>query len=74
MDAGLLAQYVVVGLAVLASGVYLFVTRFPRQARQLRGRLALRLVDSGRPRLAGLGRRLAPPSARKDCGGCGGCD
>ena len=74
MDAGLLAQHVLVALAVFASGAYVFVTRFPRHARRLRGHVALRLVDSGRPRLARWGRRLAPAAVRNGCGGCDGCD
>lgn len=75
MDAGLALQYVVVALAVIASAVYVVRTRFPGTVRHLRGRLAIRLVDSGSTRLSRLGRRLAPkPRAQDACGACGGCD
>lgn len=75
MDAGLALQYAVVALAVIASAAYVFRTRFPATARRLRGWLAIRLVDSGSPVLARVGRRIAPrPRAQDACGGCGGCD
>lgn len=74
MQAALFAQYVAVGLAVAASAAYVGLTRFPRQARALRGWVALRLVDSGRPGLSRLGRRIAPPPVHTPCGGCNGCD
>jgi len=68
-------QYVVVGVAVIASALYVFLTRFPGTARRLRGWIAIRLVDSGSATLATLGRRLAPkPRAQDGCGTCGGCD
>ena len=74
MDA-LALQYVIVGAAVLASALYVFLTRFPGTARRLRGWIAIRLVDSGSATLAKCGRRLAPrPRARDGCGTCGGCD
>jgi hypothetical protein len=74
MDAGLLVQYVLVGLAVAASAGYVVLTRFPRMARRLRGKLALGLVDSGRPALVRLGRKIAPDPSASRCGGCSGCD
>lgn len=74
MGAGLLLQYVLVGLAVVASLCYVVATRCPRLVRRLRGRLALVLVDSGRPSLARLGRRIAPAPTASRCGGCSGCD
>lgn len=75
MDAGLLVQYLIVALAVLASAGYVVWTRMPRQVRRVRGRLALRLVDSSSPRWQRLGRRIAPPpAAGSACGGCNGCD
>ena len=75
MGAGLVLQYVVIALAVIASVVYVFRTRFPGTARRLRGWLAIRLVDSGSPKLAILGRRFAPaPRAQDTCGACDGCE
>jgi hypothetical protein len=75
MNRALALQYVVVGAAVAASLVYVFLTRFPGTARRLRGWIAIRLVDSGSPALAKAGRRIAPkPRAQDGCGTCGGCD
>ena len=74
MDAGLLVQYALVGLAVAASAAYVVATRFPEAVRRVRGRLALGLVDSGRPALARVGRRIAPAPLTPGCGGCSGCD
>lgn len=75
MDAGHALQEVVVALAVVASAVYVFRTRFPGTARRLRGWIAIRLVDSGSSAMAKLGRRLAPaPRAQDACGSCDGCE
>jgi len=75
VEAGLALQYVVVALAVLASIVYVVRTRLPATTRRLKGWIAIRLIDSGSPRLATLGRRIAPvPRAKDGCGSCGGCD
>lgn len=75
VETGLLLQYLIVGLAVAASLAYVVWTRFPGTVRRVRGWCALRLVDSGRPRLARLGRAIAPaPRAGGSCGGCDGCD
>ena len=75
MDAGLAVQYVLVALAVIASVVYVLRTRFPEATRRLRGWVAIRFIDSGSPRLATLGRRIAPaPRAKDGCGSCGGCE
>ena len=75
MDAGLAVQYVLVALAVIASVVYVLRTRFPEATRRLRGWVAIRFIDRGSPRLATLGRRIAPaPRAKDGCGSCGGCD
>lgn len=75
MDAALALQYLAVGAAVVASLLYVFLTRFPGTARRLRGWIAIRLVDSGSPAFAKLGRRVAPkPRAQDGCGSCGGCD
>ncbi|WP_133498583.1 DUF6587 family protein [Cognatilysobacter terrigena] len=75
MDAGRALQDVVVALAVIASAVYVFRTRFPGTARRLRGWIAIRLVDSGSPMFGKIGRRLAPaPRAQDACGSCDGCE
>ncbi|HEY4581883.1 MAG TPA: DUF6587 family protein [Lysobacter sp.] len=75
MEAGLALQYAVVALAVLASLAYVLRTRFPQSVRRVRGWLAIRLIDSGSPRLSRLGRRLAPaPHGGSGCdSGCSGC-
>ncbi|GAB6197481.1 DUF6587 family protein [Lysobacter xanthus] len=74
MHAGLALQYVVIALAALASALYVVRTRMPGTTRRLRGWVALRLVDSGVPRLTRLGRRIAPPARVQDaCGACDGC-
>lgn len=74
MDAGLLAQYVVVALAVVASLAYVVATRLPGSVRRWRGWLAMRLVESGSVRASALGRRIAPAPRAGGCGSCGGCD
>jgi hypothetical protein len=74
MEPGLLVQHVLVGLAVVASAGYVVVTRFPAPVRRVRARLALILVRSRRPAVAGLGRRIAPAPSAARCGGCDGCD
>lgn len=72
--AGLVLQYLLVGLAVLASAWVVLRRQFPQTARRLRVALALALLRPGRPRwLQALGRRIAPPPAAGG-GGCGGCD
>jgi len=76
MDRGLLLQYAIIALAVLASAWVVLKKQFPGVVRRLRGALALWLVKPQRsPRLQALGRRLAPPASGGDggCGGCGGC-
>ena len=75
MDGALVLQYLAVAVAVGASALYVFLTRFPGTARRLRGWLAIRLVDSGSAPFARLGRRIAPkPRAQDGCGTCDGCD
>ncbi|AXK72213.1 hypothetical protein DWG18_07900 [Lysobacter sp. TY2-98] len=75
MDAGRTLQEIIVALAVIASAVYVFRTRFPGTARRLRGWVAIRMVDSGSPRLEKWGRRLAPvPRAQDACGSCNSCE
>ena len=75
MHAGLALQYAIVAAAVVASALYVFRTRFPGTWRRLRGWIAIRLVDSGSPALARVGRRVAPaPRAGGGCGSCDGCE
>ena len=73
MDAGLLAQYAVIALAVLASIGVVMRKQFPNATRRLRIALALPLLRDGQPAwMRSLGRWVAPPA--KGEGGCGGCD
>lgn len=76
MDAGLLAQYVIIALAVLASAWFVAKRQFPNAVRRLRIATAVPLVREGRaPWLQRLGRWIAPPSSLNDgaCGGCSSC-
>ena len=76
MSAGLLAQYIVIALAVLVSAVVVMHKQFPNATRRLRIALALPLLRDGRPTwLRALAKKIAPPGqgAGKDCGGCNGC-
>jgi hypothetical protein len=77
MDASLLAQYVVIALAVLVSAGFVAKRQFPDSVRRLRIALAVPMVREGRPLwLRNLGRRIAPPGRVTEgaCGGCNGCD
>ena len=77
MDGGLLAQYGVIALAVLASAVFVARKQFPGAVRRLRIALAIPLVRDGRaPWLRRIGGAIAPPGqgAGGSCGGCNGCD
>jgi len=76
MGAGLLAQYVLIALAVLASAGFIARRQFPAGMRRLRIACAVPLVREGRaPWLQRIGRSLAPPPASaKTCGSCNGCD
>ena len=78
MHAGLLAQYVVVALAVVLSVVVVARKQFPEGVRRLRIACAVPLVREGRPAwMRGLGRRVAPAPRRLEgdgCGSCNGCD
>lgn len=77
MDTALLAQYVLIGLAVVASLVVVMHKQFPRTTRRLRIALAVPLLRDGAPALLkSIGRWVAPAAAagRKDCGGCDSCD
>jgi hypothetical protein len=77
MDAGLLAQYIVVALVVGLAAWMAFRRQFPGTTRRLRIAIALPLVREGRAAwMRRLGLRIAPPgSTSGSCGGgsCGGC-
>ncbi|MGH8073228.1 MAG: DUF6587 family protein [Lysobacter sp.] len=74
MEAGLLLQYTVIALAVLASAVYVARRQFPAVVRKLRVLVAVPMVREGKPRwLQRLGRAVAPP-VRGDNGSCGTCN
>jgi len=73
MDAGLMLQYVVVALIVLASAWVVVKKQMPGTVRRVRGAIALGLVKPHRSAwLQALGRRIAPPATGG--GACGGCD
>ena len=77
MEAGLLAQYIVIALAVLASVAVVMQKQFPNVTRRWRTSLALWLLREGLADwMKSLGRVIAPaPRANgKDCGGCDSCD
>ena len=77
MSAGLLMQYVLIALAVLASLAVVMRKQFPGATRRLRIALALPMLRDGSPgALKKIGRWIAPVPAAdgKDCGGCNGCD
>jgi hypothetical protein len=77
MDAGLLAQYVAIALAVLGSVVVVMHKQFPNATRRLRIAVALPLLREERMGwVKSLGKLIAPvPRAcGKDCGGCDSCD
>ena len=75
IDAGLLAQYAVIALAVLASVGVVMRKQFPHATRRLRIALALALLRDDRPGwMRALGRWIAPPAkGERGCGGCDGC-
>jgi hypothetical protein len=74
MAAGLLLQYIVVALIVLASAWVVLKKQFPGTVRRLRGAMALALVTPQRAAwVQALGRRVAPPATGGGAG-CGGCD
>jgi len=83
MDAALVFQYALIGLAVLASLGVVMKKQFPAATRRLRVAVALPLLREGRPGwLRDVGRIVAPAgmaqggaASRSDaCGGCNNCD
>ena len=79
MSTGLLLQYCVVALAVLASIGVVMRRQFPNATRSLRIACALPLLREGRPTwMRALGRSIAPPvrsgSGAACSGGCSGCE
>jgi len=75
MSASLLLQYVAIGVAVLASAVFVIKRQFPNTVLRMRIACALSLVREGRPAwLRALGKRIAPPASIAEAGACGGCD
>jgi hypothetical protein len=76
MSAGLIAQWVLVGLALLASVVHVARVRLPGPVARLRRGTTLFLLREGRPAwLRRVGRAIAPAPrvALPVAGGCGGC-
>ena len=77
MDAGLLLQYVVIAVAVIASLAFVVRRQFPAGVRRARIACAVPLVREGRaPWLRRIGLWIAP-APRGGAGGddgCGGCD
>ena len=75
MSLSLLLQYLVIGLAVLASALHVASSRFPTGVRRLRVSMALPLLREGRASwLRALGRRIAPMPSAMAATGCGGCN
>lgn len=74
MSVGLLAQYLVIALVVVASMAIVARSQFPAATRKLRIAIALPLLREGKPAWTkSLGRLLAPVP-RGGSAGCGGCD
>ncbi len=74
MDAGLILQYIIIAMAVLASAWVVLKKQFPGTLRRARGAIALALLKPHRAGwLQALGRRVAPPASGGG-GACGGCD
>ncbi len=77
MEPGLLAQYVVVALAVLASVGVVMRKQFPDATKRLRIAFAARVMGPGAgPWRKALGRRIAPTprAGAANCSGCDNCD
>jgi hypothetical protein len=76
MHAGIVAQYVVVGVVVVASGAFVLNSRWPAGVRKLRIACAVPLVRETRPQwMRKLGVWIAPAVRNgAACGdGCDGC-
>ena len=77
MDRGLLLQYAIIALAVLASAWVVLKKQFPGPVRKARIALALPLLREGRAAWQQkLGRWIAPAGSSANdaaCGGCNGC-
>jgi len=77
MDAGLLVQYAVIAVAVVASVGVVMRKQFPNATRRLRIAIALPLLRAGSPAwMKSVGRWIAPtPRANAaNCAGCDNCD
>lgn len=77
MSVGLLLQYLLIALAVIASLSVVMRKQFPGATRRLRIAIALPMLREGAPTLLKkVGRWIAPEPAAggKDCGGCNSCD
>lgn len=77
MDAGLLLQYAVIAVAVVASAVFVVRRQFPAGVRRARIACAVPLVREGRaPWLRRIGLWIAPAPRTGTGGddGCGGCN
>lgn len=75
MSGGLLVQYVVVGLMVLASVLVVVRKLAPQRTNRWLAAASIHLAEPGRSRLAhGLARRLQPKEATGNCAdGCATC-
>ena len=77
MDAGLVAQYLVITLVAIVSVAIVARSQFPAATRKLRIAMALPLLREGTPAwMKELGRRIAPKprGGVNACGGCDNCD
>jgi len=75
MDAGLLAQYAIIAVAVIASAWFVARRQFPNAVRRMRIAIAVPLVRDGRAAwMQTLGRKIAPPSSLSNDAACGGCN
>ena len=77
MHAGLVAQYVIIGIAFVASAAFVLNSRWPAGVRRLRVACALPLVRETRPKwMRAVGKWIAPAAMNAAaCGNdsCGGC-
>jgi hypothetical protein len=75
MDPGLIAQYVVVALAVAASAAFVVQSRWPQGVRRMRIACAVPLVRAARPAWVRRVGGWIAPAARGGGAGCDvGCD